>query len=190
MFMLLCFHFDLGLLLLCRVPPTTSESGKNASGQEAFGSKAREALMEQSPAVSTANVTSSVIGAGVMAASAEEKAGANTAPPAEGEKDDLCMTDPRPTLDPQTVEVGGARVEDDAHWFLYVGTPWEEEVTADHRDVENFKEASCMIGRVLSVRSPVLVLEILFLSLGVLQGLISRFVCSCCSHLPNGRRHW
>jgi hypothetical protein len=27
---------------MCKAPPTTSESGKNTSGQEAFGSKAKE----------------------------------------------------------------------------------------------------------------------------------------------------
>jgi hypothetical protein len=57
-----------------------------------------------------------------------EMAGASTAPPARGEQDDLCMADPRPMPDPQTAEAGGARVEDDAHWCLYIGTPWEEEV--------------------------------------------------------------
>jgi hypothetical protein len=36
-----------------------SESGKNALGQEAFGSKGKEAPVEQSPAVSAADVTSS-----------------------------------------------------------------------------------------------------------------------------------
>jgi hypothetical protein len=142
-------------LLDCRAPPTTSESGKNASGQEAFGSKAREVPVEQSPVVSTADVMSSVIRAGATAASVAEKAGTSTAPPAEGEQDDLCMADLRRTPDPQTAEAGGARTEDDAHWCLYVSTPWEEEVAANHRDVDNFKEASHMIGRMLSVRIPV-----------------------------------
>jgi hypothetical protein len=32
-------------------------------------------------------------------------------------------------------------MEDDAHWCLYVGTPWEEEVAADRRDVDDFKES-------------------------------------------------
>jgi hypothetical protein len=63
------------------------------------------------------------------------------------------MVDPRPMPNPQTAEAGGARVEDDVHRCLYVGTPWEEEVTADRRDVDSFKEASCMIGRELSVRT-------------------------------------
>jgi hypothetical protein len=43
-------------------------------------------------------------------------------------------------------------MEDDAHRCLYVGTLWEAEVVADRCGVEEFKEVSCTIGRVLSVR--------------------------------------
>jgi hypothetical protein len=50
----------------------TSESGKNASGQEAFGSKAKETLVAESPAVSTADVTSAAGGTGATAASEAE----------------------------------------------------------------------------------------------------------------------
>jgi dolichyl-phosphate-mannose--protein O-mannosyl transferase len=42
-------------------------------------------------------------------------------------------------------------VEDEAHRCLYVDTPWEAEVIAERRDVDEFKEASRTIGRVLSV---------------------------------------
>jgi hypothetical protein len=98
------------------------------------------------------------------------------------------MADPRPTPDPQTTEAGGARVEDETHRCLYVGTPWEEKVIADRRDVDDFKEASRTIGRVLSVRILVWVLQVLALSLGILQGLISSFAHSCCSHLLIRRR--
>jgi hypothetical protein len=135
-------------------------------------------------------VTSSAVEVEAMAVSATEKARASTAPPTGGEQDDLCMTNPRPTPDPQTAEMGGARTKDDAHLCLYVGTPWEEEVTTDHRDVDDFKEASHTIKRVLSVRIPDCVLQILSLSLGGFQGLISSFICSCCSHLTSGRRLW
>jgi hypothetical protein len=45
---------------------------------------------------------SPTVGTRVTAASTAEKVGASTAPPTGEEKDDLCMTDPRPTLDPQT----------------------------------------------------------------------------------------
>jgi hypothetical protein len=109
-------------LFICRTPPTTSESAKNASGQEAFGSKGREAPMEQSPVVSTVEVTSSAIRAGVTAAFAAEKVGTSTALPAGGDQDNLCMVDPQPTLDPHDAEVGGARAEDDGDRCLYVGT--------------------------------------------------------------------
>jgi hypothetical protein len=43
-------------------------------------------------------------------------------------------------------------MEGDTHRCLYVGTPWEAEVVVDRRDVEEFKEASHTIRRVLSVR--------------------------------------
>jgi hypothetical protein len=65
------------------------------------------------------------------------------------------MADPRPTPDPQTAKAGGARTEDDVRRCLYVGTPWEEEVVADRRYIDDFKEASRTIGRVLSVRTHV-----------------------------------
>jgi hypothetical protein len=127
-------------------------SGKNALGQEAFGSKVKEMPVEQSPTVSAVDVTSMAVGVGVTAASAVKKAGTGTAPPAEGEQDDLCMANPQLTPDQQTAEVGGARVEDDAHWCLYVDTPWEGEAIADCRDVDEFKEVTHTIGCVLLVR--------------------------------------
>jgi hypothetical protein len=43
-------------------------------------------------------------------------------------------------------------LEDDMHQCLYVGTSWEAEVVADHRDIEEFKEALRTIRCVLSVR--------------------------------------
>jgi hypothetical protein len=62
------------------------------------------------------------------------------------------VADLRPTLDPQVAEAGGARVEGDEHRFLYIGTQWAEEVVTDHRDVDEFKEASRTIGCLLLVR--------------------------------------
>jgi hypothetical protein len=50
---------------MCRAPPTTLESGKNASGQEAFGSKAKETSVAESPVVSTTDVTSAAGETGV-----------------------------------------------------------------------------------------------------------------------------
>jgi hypothetical protein len=130
----------------------TSESGKNASDQEAFSSKETEAPVGELPAVSTADVTSAAGGIGATAASEADKAGTSIAPATEEEGGDLYMADPLPTSDPQAAEAGGAHVEDDAHWCLYVSTPWEAEVVADRRDVDEFKEASRTIERVLAVR--------------------------------------
>jgi hypothetical protein len=107
-------------------------------GQEAFGSKGKEAPVEQSPMVSIADVTSLTVRAGAMAASMTEKAGTRTTPPARGEQDNLCIENPRLTLDPQTTEAGRTHAEDDAHRCLYIGTPWKEEVTADRHDVNAF----------------------------------------------------
>jgi hypothetical protein len=45
--------------------------------------------------------------------------------------------------------VGGTSVEGDDDMCLYVGTPWEDNVVADHHDVDDFKEVS----RTLSVRA-------------------------------------
>jgi hypothetical protein len=160
-----------------------SKSGKNASGQEAFGRKVKETPVEQSPMVSTADMTSATVGTGAMVTSTAKKTGTCTAPPTEKRQGDLCMAEPRPTPDPQTTEAGGAHVEDDPHQCLYVGTPWEEEVITDRRDVDEFKEASCTIGRVLSVRVLAWVLGILTLGRGIMQGLISVFACSCCNLL-------
>jgi hypothetical protein len=60
---------------MSRVPPTTSESGKNASGQEVFGSKAPETPVVESPAASAADVTSTATKVGTTAATEEDKAG-------------------------------------------------------------------------------------------------------------------
>jgi hypothetical protein len=62
------------------------------------------------------------------------------------------MTDPLPMSDPQAAKAGDARVEDDAHRCLYVGTLWEVEVVADHRDVDECKEASRTIVCLLALR--------------------------------------
>jgi hypothetical protein len=77
-------------------------------------------------------------------------------------------------------------MEDVAHRCLYVGTPWEEEVVTDRRDVDEFKEASRTIGYELSIRLLDFILGILALGRGILQGLISVFACSCCSLLRIG----
>jgi hypothetical protein len=88
----------------------------------------------------------------MTAAFEADKTGTYTTPTTEDEGGNLCTAGPLPTLDPQAAEAGGARAEDDLHRCLYVGTPWEVEVIAEYRDVEEFKEASRTIGHVISVR--------------------------------------
>jgi hypothetical protein len=79
---------------------------------------------------------------------------------------------------PQAAVEEGTRLEDDQHRCLYVSTPWEAEVVADRRDVEEFKEASHTIGRVLSVRALADSFEFLALGRSVLQGLMA-FLLVC-----------
>jgi hypothetical protein len=62
--------------------------------------------VEQSSAVSTADVTSSAIWDRATAAFMAEKADTSAAPPTGGEQDDLYMADPQLTLGPQAAEVG------------------------------------------------------------------------------------
>jgi hypothetical protein len=131
----------------------TSDSAKNASGQEAFGCRGREALVEQSPAVSTAEVSSQALGAGATVASEVEKGATSTTPPVGGQQDDLCVSDPPTTLGQQAAEVGDTDVEVDDNRCLYAGTPWENDVVIDRRNVYDFKEESRMIARMLSVRA-------------------------------------
>jgi hypothetical protein len=139
------------------------ESAKNASIQEAFESKGKEALVEQSPAVSTTDVMSSTVGVGATAASTAEKAGTSNARTVGGGQDDLCMADAQPTLDPLDGEAGGANIRGDDRQCLYVGTLWENDVITDRRDIDEFKEASRMIGRTLVVMIRVLMLQSLSL---------------------------
>jgi hypothetical protein len=138
---------------MCRVPPTTLESGKNASGHEAFGSKMSETPVVESPTALVADMTSATVGAGTTAASEADKAGTSAPPTAKGEGGDLCTTGPQLMPGPQVAVEAGTLSVDDQHRCLYVGTPWEAEVVTDRREVEEFKEASHTIGRVLSVRT-------------------------------------
>jgi hypothetical protein len=99
-------------------------------------------------------------------------------------KDNLYMADPQPTLDPQAIEVGGARAKDDGDQCLYVGTPWEGDVIIDCRDVDDFKEVSHTIGCTLSVRTWALILQSLSLISSILQALKSKSIFLCCSRWP------
>jgi hypothetical protein len=102
----------------------------DTSGQEVFGSMIKETPVVESPAISTADVTSTAGKAGTKAASEADKAGTSTAPATEDEGCDLCTAGPLPTPDPQAAEAGGARAENNLHRCLYIGTPWEAEVVA------------------------------------------------------------
>jgi hypothetical protein len=68
----------------------------------------------------------------------------STTPATEEEGGDLCMVDPRSMSDPQTVEAGGGGGGGQGggapHRGENLGTSWEAEVVADHRDVDEFME--------------------------------------------------
>jgi hypothetical protein len=68
---------------MSRVSRPTSESWKNASGQEAFGSKVPETPVVESPAASATDVMSATVGAGATAAFEADKAGLVHLPPPE-----------------------------------------------------------------------------------------------------------
>jgi hypothetical protein len=71
-----------------------SESGKNASGHEAFGSKMPETSVVESPAAPEADATSVAIGVGTTTVSEADKAGTSAPPAVEGEGGDLYTTGP------------------------------------------------------------------------------------------------
>jgi hypothetical protein len=121
----------------------------------------------ESPTISATDVMSTADGAGATAASEADKAGTSVPPAAKGEGDDLCTSGPLPAPGPQAAMEEGARSEDNQHRCLYVGTPSEAEVVTDRRGVEEFKEASRTIERVLSVWALIDPLE--FLALGALS---------------------
>jgi hypothetical protein len=84
-------------------------------------------------------------------------------------------------LGQQAAEVGGATVEDDNDRCLYFGTLWEDDVITEHRDVDDFKEASRMLA--VSTCTCTLTLQLLSLMLGILRGLESKPVFLYYSHL-------
>jgi hypothetical protein len=73
----------------------TSESGKNASDQEACGRQLPETRVVESPVASAADVTSAAVGAGTTATSEADRAGTSAPPTAEGEGGDLCTSGPQ-----------------------------------------------------------------------------------------------
>jgi hypothetical protein len=151
---------------MSRVPPTTSGSGKNASGQEAFGSKVPETPVVESPAASAADVTSAAAGAGEMVASEGDKAGTSAPPATEGEGGDRDTSDPQEVPPPRGIIDEGMEAVNDEDRCLYTGTPWEAEVVTDCQDLETFKEAAHTIGTVLLVRT---LIEFLWFLLKLLE---------------------
>jgi hypothetical protein len=107
----------------------------------------------QSPAASAADVSSQTLGAGATAASEAEKGGASDAQPVGGHRDNICMSAPWPTLEQQIAKSGRPGLDNDNDRCLYVGTPWENDVIADHRDIDNFKKVPRTIAWTLSVRA-------------------------------------
>jgi hypothetical protein len=142
----------LGRLFVSRVPPTTSESGKNASEQEAFGTKASETPVVELPAASEADVTSTAAGVGTTTAPEADKAGTSAPPATEGEGGDRGTSSPQEEPPSRGIFAEGMEAVNDEDWYLYVGTQWKAEVVTDRHDLEKFKEAAHTIGTVLLVR--------------------------------------
>jgi hypothetical protein len=145
-----------------RVPPTTSERGRNTSGQEAFGRKLSETPVVELPAASAADVTSTATGAGATAASEADKAGTSVPPTTRGEGGDHGIAGPQQAPHPQGIIDEGTEALNDEDRCLYAGTPWEAEVVTDHRDLETFREAARTIRTMLLVRTLAEFLRFLF----------------------------
>jgi hypothetical protein len=104
---------------MSRVPLTTSESGKNASGEEAFGSKLPETLVVESPAALAADMTSVAAGAGTTAASEADKAGTSAPPTTGGEAGDRGTSSPQEAPGPQgIIDEGMEAVNDEDGAFM------------------------------------------------------------------------
>jgi hypothetical protein len=131
----------------------TSESGKNASGQEAFGCMVPGTPVVESPAASATDVTSTAARAGTMVAPEVDKAETSAPPTIEGEGGDRGTSDPQLAPGLQGIIDEGTESVNDEDRCLYLGTPWEAVVVTDHNDLETFKEAACMIGIMLLVRT-------------------------------------
>jgi hypothetical protein len=156
----------------------TSESGKNASCQEAFGTKAPEAPVVESPAASAADVTSTTAGVWTTAVPEADKAGTSAPPTTKGEGGDCSTSCPQEELPSRGIFAEGMEVVNDEDWCLYTGTPWEAEVVTDRRDLEKFKVAVHTIDTVLLVR--ILAKFLLFL-LRLLEchQVLTTFVARC-----------
>jgi hypothetical protein len=116
-----------------------SESGKNASGQEAFGTKAPEVPVVESPTASAVDVTSAVTRAGTTMASEADKAGTSAPPTAGGEGGNRGTSEPQEEPPSGGIFAKGLEAVNDEDRCLYAGTPWEAEVVTDRRDLEKFQ---------------------------------------------------
>jgi hypothetical protein len=97
------------------------------------------------------DVTSQALGARGAAVAEAEKVTIGGAQQVKRLQSDLCMTGPPPVQEQQAggESEPGAREEDDR--CLYARTPWEDDVIADRRDVDEFMVAQQTIARTLSV---------------------------------------
>jgi hypothetical protein len=128
-------------------------SGKNASGQEAFGRKVPEMPVMESPAASAADVTSAAAGVGATAASEAEKVGTSAPPATKGEGGDHGTSDPQEVPPPRGIIDEGMEAVNDEDRCLYARTPWEAEVVTNREDLERLREPARTIGTVLLVRT-------------------------------------
>jgi hypothetical protein len=64
--------------------------------------------------------------------------------------------------------MGGANVEDDNDLCLYIEVLLEDDIVADRRDMDDFKEASRTIAGSLTLRTCTLMLQSLSLILSIL----------------------
>jgi hypothetical protein len=138
---------------MSRVPPVTSGSGKNALGQEAFGSKVPKTPVMESPAASTADVTSAAVGAGTTAAPEADKARTSAPPTTGGGDGDLGTSKPQEEPPSRGILDEGMEAVNDEDRCLYASTPWEQVVITDRRDLERFKEVAHTISTVLLARA-------------------------------------
>jgi hypothetical protein len=138
---------------MSRIPPATSGSGKNALGQEAFGSKVPDTPVMESPATSVIDMTSAAAGTSTTAASEAEKAGTSVPHATEGEGGDRGTSDPQEVPRPRGIIDEGMEAVNNEDRCLYAGTPWEVEVVTDREDLERFKDTARTIGTVLLVRT-------------------------------------
>jgi hypothetical protein len=135
-----------------RVPLVSSESRKNASGLEAYGTEAPQTPVVESPAASAADVTSTTARFGTTVTPEVDKAGTSVPPATDGEGGDCGTSGPQEEPPSRGIIAECMEAVDDEDRCLYAGTPWEAEIVTNHRDLEKFKEAVHTMGTVLLVR--------------------------------------